>query len=114
MHVALLRGIGPMNPNMRNEKLRGVFENLGFGNVQTVISSGNVVFEADPQDIGEMEARIEEAWPEQLGFRSTTIIRTSQEVHDLIARNPVGDRADTPAAGRAWLRWRPRALTRAE
>ena len=23
-HVALLRGIGPMNPNMRNEKLRGV------------------------------------------------------------------------------------------
>ena len=97
-YVALLRGIGPMNPNMRNEKLRGVFENLGFGNVQTVISSGNVVFESDQQDVGEMEARIEEAWPEQLGFRSTTIIRTSEQIHDLVARNPFGDRPDTPAS----------------
>jgi uncharacterized protein (DUF1697 family) len=87
-----------MNPNMRNEKLRGVFENLGFGNVQTVISSGNVVFETDPQDVSQMEARIEAAWPEQLGFRSTTIIRTSEQIYDLVARNPFGDRPDTPAS----------------
>jgi hypothetical protein len=26
----LLRRIAPMNPNMRNEKLRGVFEELGL------------------------------------------------------------------------------------
>lgn len=39
-YVALLRGIVPLNPNMRNEKLRGVFEKLGFTNVRTVISSG--------------------------------------------------------------------------
>jgi uncharacterized protein (DUF1697 family) len=97
-HVALLRGIGPMNPNMRNERLRGVFENLGFGNVQTVISSGNVVFEADPQDVSAMEARIEQEWPRQLGFRSTTIIRTGEQIQDLVARNPFGDRADTPAS----------------
>lgn len=95
--VALLRGIGPMNPNMRNDKLRGVFENLGFTNVQTVISSGNVVFETDSRDVSALEARIEAAWPEQLGFRSTTIIRTTEQIHDLVARNPFGDRADTPA-----------------
>ena len=29
-YVALLRGIGPLNPSMRNENLRRVFENLGF------------------------------------------------------------------------------------
>jgi uncharacterized protein (DUF1697 family) len=43
-YVALLRGIAPTNPNMRNDKLRGVFEKLSFENVKTVISSGNVVF----------------------------------------------------------------------
>ena len=67
-----------MNPNMRNEKLRGVFEGLGFRNVQTVISSGNVVFETNARDVGALEARIEKAWPAQLGFRSTTIIRTAR------------------------------------
>lgn len=95
-HVALLRGIGPMNPNMRNDKLRGVFEDLGFTAVQTVISSGNVVFETDSRDVSALEARIESAWPEQLGFRSTTIIRTADQIRDLVARNPFGDRADTP------------------
>jgi uncharacterized protein (DUF1697 family) len=95
-HVALLRGIGPMNPNMRNEKLRGVLEGLGFCNVQTVISSGNVVFDTDAGDVSALEARIEAAWPEQLGFRSTTIIRTREQMQDLVARNPFGDRADTP------------------
>jgi uncharacterized protein (DUF1697 family) len=50
-YVALLRGIGPSNPNMRNEKLRGVFEKLGFDNVQTVISSGNVLFQTPTKDM---------------------------------------------------------------
>jgi uncharacterized protein (DUF1697 family) len=96
-YVALIRGIGPMNSNMRNEKLRQVFEELGFLNVQTVISTGNVLFETELQEVGALEARIEAAWPEQLGFRSTTIVRTGEKMHDLIARNPFGDRADTPA-----------------
>jgi len=82
---------------MRNEKLRGVFETLGFGNIQTVISSGNVVFDAYSSDVSALEARIEEAWPEQLGFESTTIIRTRDQMRDLVAKNPFGDRADTPA-----------------
>src|SRR4029450_8179658 len=96
-YVALLRGIAPLNPNMRNQKLRSVVESLGFHNVETVISSGNVVFDADSRDVSELEARIEEAWPEQLGFQSTTIIRTGDQMHDLVAKRPFGERANTPA-----------------
>jgi uncharacterized protein (DUF1697 family) len=96
-YVALLRGIGPMNPNMRNEKLRGVLEALGFRNVGTVISSGNVVFDTDARDRRSLEARIERAWPAQLGFRSTTIIRSRQQIEELIDRNPFGEQVDTPA-----------------
>jgi uncharacterized protein (DUF1697 family) len=97
-YVALLRGIAPMNPNMRNDRLRGVFENLGFGDVQTVVSSGNIVFETETRDVESLEARIEEAWPEQLEFQSTTIVRTRQQMDELVAGNPFGDRPDAPAS----------------
>jgi uncharacterized protein (DUF1697 family) len=87
-YVALLRGIGPGNPNMRNDKLRGVFESLGFTNVRTVISSGNVLFESSDSSIPALEAMIEKAFPEQLGFTSTTIIRSAKQWQELLDKNP--------------------------
>ncbi|HZA41476.1 MAG TPA: DUF1697 domain-containing protein [Actinomycetota bacterium] len=87
-YVALLRGIGPGNPNMRNDKLRGVFEDLGFSNVRTVISSGNVLFESDSSAIRAMETQVEEALPKQLGFTSTTIIRNRAQIQALVNRDP--------------------------
>ena len=58
-YIALLRGIGPGNPNMRNDKLCGVFEKLGFSNVTPVISSGNVIFESDEINKKTLELKIE-------------------------------------------------------
>jgi uncharacterized protein (DUF1697 family) len=89
-YAALLRGIGPGNPNMRNEKLRGVCEDLGLDNVQTVISSGNVVFESEGWTPGELESTLEEAWPSRLGFESTTIVRTRSELESLVQLDPFG------------------------
>jgi len=87
-YVAFLRGIMPMNPNMKGEKLRKVFESLGFEDVQTVISSGNVVFSAPSKDAVALEARIEKALPAQLGFKSTTIILSCAELERLVKKNP--------------------------
>jgi uncharacterized protein (DUF1697 family) len=87
-YVALLRGIAPTNPNMRNDKLRGVFEKLGFENVKTVISSGNVVFESPSRSMRKLEESIEKALPEELGFKSTTIIRSQGQLQKLVDQNP--------------------------
>ena len=87
-YVALLRGIGPGNPNMRNDKLRAVFEDLGFSNVRTVISSGNVLFESSSSAKRAMEAKVEAAFPRQLGFTSTTIIRSKAQIQALVDRDP--------------------------
>jgi uncharacterized protein (DUF1697 family) len=87
-YVALLRGIAPTNPNMRNDKLRGVFENLGFENVKTVISSGNVIFDTPSRSVKKLEQTIEAALPEQLGFTSTTILRSQGQIQKLVDRNP--------------------------
>ena len=97
-YVALLRGIGPVNPAMRNEHLRRVVEGLGYGGVRTVISSGNVVFDAPVGDAAAFEAQLEAAWPAQLGFTSTTIVRTRDEIDATIASAPFGDREDTKAS----------------
>jgi uncharacterized protein (DUF1697 family) len=87
-YVALLRGIAPSNPNMRNDKLREFFEQQGFANVKTVISSGNVVFESPTRNAKKLEETIEKMLPEQLGFKSTTIIRSKVQLQQLVEKNP--------------------------
>jgi uncharacterized protein (DUF1697 family) len=87
-YVALLRGIMPQNPNMHGSKLKGVFESLGFTNVVTVIGSGNVVFETKSKNVKALEAKIQAELPKQLGFSSTTIIKSKDELEKLIKKNP--------------------------
>lgn len=87
-YVALLRGIGPTNPAMRNENLRRVVAGLGHRNVETVISSGNVLFESNRRSRAKMEGEMEAAWPARLGFRSTTIIRSREQLETLVRADP--------------------------
>lgn len=93
-YVALLRGIGPLHPNMRNARFVEVFDELGLDVVGTVATTGNVVFDSVSRSSRSLEARIEEAWPHRLDFRSTTIVRTRAEVLDLIEADPFRGRAD--------------------
>ena len=90
--VALIRGIGPGDPRKSNESLRGVLEELGYADVRSVISSGNVVFtapaDADPAELGD---RIEAAWPELRGFTAMTIVRSREQLAALVERLPFGD-----------------------
>lgn len=94
--VALLRGIAPSNPNQSNENLRRVTESLGFENVRTVISSGNIVFESASTDPGGIEAEMETAWQQELGFESTTILRSRADLQRLVDLEPFGDREHGP------------------
>jgi uncharacterized protein (DUF1697 family) len=87
-YVALLRGIMPMNPNMRGEKLKAAFEGLGFKNVHTVIASGNVVFDSSSKSGSALETKIEKELPKKLGFMSTTMIRSRAELEALVDTEP--------------------------
>lgn len=83
--VALLRGIGPLNPAMRNANLRSVAQGLGLEGVQTVITTGNVIFDLpDGADPAGWEARLQDAWPRELGFTSLTIVRTAPQIFSLL------------------------------
>lgn len=95
-YVALLRGITPSNPNMHNDKLRRFFNDIGFQNVQTILSSGNVLFESQNTNTAEIEAMIEKSLPQQLNFSSTTIVLSKEELQHLINSEPFNGRTDTP------------------
>ena len=77
-----------MNPNQQNVRLRGVCEDLGLRNVRTVVASGNVVFETDTTDVPALEAHLEAAWLDKLGFNSTTIIRSRSDLQSIVDADP--------------------------
>ncbi len=87
-YVALLRGIGPGNPNMTGEKLAGLLKGLGFKNVHPVIASGNVIFESGSANAATLEAKIEKEMPLKLGFSRIAIVRSRVELEALVKKNP--------------------------
>jgi uncharacterized protein (DUF1697 family) len=87
-YVAMLRGIGPGDPNMTGEKFKSLFEGLGFTGVQAVLASGNVIFESPSNDSDALAKLIEKALPEKLGFTRSVIIRSQSELQNLIDLDP--------------------------
>ncbi|WP_067544809.1 DUF1697 domain-containing protein [Nocardia crassostreae] len=83
-YAAFLRGIMPTNPNMRNEKLRAVFEGLGFTGVSTLLSSGNVTFHTDETDMPALESRIQQALNAELGIPGGTLVRSQAQLRSLV------------------------------
>lgn len=92
-YVALLRGIGPANPLLRNTELRAVVEGLGHRNVRTVLSSGNVLFETSEAGSAALEASIEDAMRRHLGAPCVTIVRSRRRMERLVALDVHDDAA---------------------
>lgn len=87
-YVALIRGVGPGNPNMHRTPLTNFFKELGFHYVKTVISSGNVVFESNEPKTEKLEELIENELPKKLDFSRTTIVRSEEQLKKLVEKNP--------------------------
>jgi uncharacterized protein (DUF1697 family) len=87
-YAAMIRGIGPGNPNMRGSELARVFTSLGFTNARPVITSGNVLFESDIADTARLETMAQEALPRLLGFSREVFIRSQAQLQVLVDANP--------------------------
>ncbi|MBB4569501.1 DUF1697 domain-containing protein [Rhizobium leucaenae] len=71
--------------------LRAMAESLGFSNVKTLVASGNLVFEADEQPIGKIEAQLEGGFAKVFGKPVDIIARDAETWRKLVAGNPFGD-----------------------
>lgn len=96
--VALLRGINVGRAKrVAMADLRGVVEGLGYGNVQTVLNSGNVVYEAPGAAPADTAARIQEAVAAQLGVSARVTALSAAEIAAVVSENPLSEVGDNPS-----------------
>jgi uncharacterized protein (DUF1697 family) len=88
-YVALLRAVnlGP-HGKVSMPQLKDLVAGLGFGDVATLLNSGNVVFTGKSSGAAALEARLESAAAEQLGLKTEFMVRTANDLAGVIADNP--------------------------
>lgn len=94
-YVAFLRGINLGNRRIKMAELRAAFESWGFANVQTLLASGNVVFEAEEVDPAALKAAVEAGIRSSFGFDAAAVIRTAAQIAALVAADPAKNVAVT-------------------
>jgi uncharacterized protein (DUF1697 family) len=88
-YAAFLRAVnlGPTR-KISSADLRSLFKELGFEDVATFRTSGNVVFEAGRESPAKLTAHIEEALGARLGGDVPIFLRTEKEIRALAAQEP--------------------------
>jgi uncharacterized protein (DUF1697 family) len=92
--IALLRGVN-VGGNKRVEmaRLRALMEELGYENVVTYVNSGNAVFSGKRRSEQHLEAAIAKTF----GFEVPVVLRSRDELADIVQANPLRDVATDPA-----------------
>ncbi|MDQ2644665.1 MAG: DUF1697 domain-containing protein [Myxococcota bacterium] len=85
-YAALLRGVSPMNCSM--PALKKCLEKAGFSNVVTVLSSGNVVFDARSASIATLEKKVEAAIAADMKRAFPTLVRSIDDLAALLESEP--------------------------
>jgi uncharacterized protein (DUF1697 family) len=88
-YVAFLRAVNVGGRRVSMDRLRALFEELGFERVSTHIASGNVLFEASGR-AADLEQAIESKLEEALGFEVTTFLRRANDVRHAASEKPFG------------------------
>jgi uncharacterized protein (DUF1697 family) len=108
-YAAFLRGVMPTNAKM--PELKAAFEAAGFTGVRTVLSSGNIAFDARRAPEVALACAAEAAMAERLGRVFLTFVRPVNLLHELLARDPYRRFAVDPTAKRivTFLRDEPKS-----
>ncbi|MGK2857952.1 MAG: DUF1697 domain-containing protein [Thermoanaerobaculia bacterium] len=86
--VAFLRAINVGGHVVKMDRLRELFESLGFTNVETYIASGNVVFDSTARNGTGLEAKIAGHLESELGYEVATFVRTTAELGEVARHEP--------------------------
>ncbi|HKW10552.1 MAG TPA: DUF1697 domain-containing protein [Gemmatimonadaceae bacterium] len=87
-YVALLRAINVGGHVVKMDALRKHFTRLGFGNVETFIASGNVLFDAPDAKPRELEEHIGMELERALGYPVGTFVRSPTAMSSVVSHEP--------------------------
>ncbi len=85
-YVAFLRGVSPRNASM--PALAACAEAAGFERVRTLLSSGNVAFDARSRSPAALANKLETAMAASLGRSFTTFVRPTAALTALVGGDP--------------------------
>jgi uncharacterized protein (DUF1697 family) len=74
--------------NCKMAELRHCLEAAGFGNVKTVLASGNAVFDARSASSAAIQKKAESAMKQHLGRSFHTVVRPQEALQALINNDP--------------------------
>lgn len=97
-YAAFLRGVSPMNLKM--PELKRCLERAGFTDVKTLLSSGNVVFDASARSEKAILEKLEGAMQKSLGRTFYTLLRRVDMLQAMIQADPYRAFNLPPAAKR--------------
>jgi uncharacterized protein (DUF1697 family) len=96
--VALIRGINVGKAKrVAMADLRALVEKLGYGDVRTLLNSGNVVFTSANADARDAARRIEDGMSAKLGVSARVTVLSAVELAAAVKANPLLDVADNPS-----------------
>jgi uncharacterized protein (DUF1697 family) len=87
-YVALFGSINVGGNRLTMADLRYAFEREGFENVETVVASGNVLFEFDARPTGGLEELFAHMMAERFDIASFVAVRSQEELAQSISGNP--------------------------
>ena len=96
--IALLRGINVGgHKKVPMARLRELMEALGFRDVRTYVQSGNVVFTGPDAPADAVAQQLEQEIAATFGFDVSVVVRSRDELADVVAADPLRDVATDPA-----------------
>ncbi len=86
--IAFLRGINIGGHNVKMERLRGLFSELGVSQVRSYIQTGNIFFATTEQDRTALTEKIERHLCAALSYEVPAFLRTFAEVERALQLEP--------------------------
>ncbi len=93
-YISMIRGINVGGKRIKMADLKDLYQNMGFGSVKTYIQSGNVIFKSDNADQEYLTESIQQKILETFNYHVEIVIRTNDEIKEVIKSSPFKDRED--------------------
>ena len=91
-YVTFLRAINVGGRNIiKMEALRGMFESMGFTNVESYIQSGNIIFESRQKTLTSLRSKIETALKNSLGYEVGVSVVSASDLAAIVEQDPFKD-----------------------
>lgn len=95
VYIALLRGINVGGVRIKMADLRDLLDSLGFSDAQTLLQSGNVVFETDIQDQAGLARKLEAGIENVFGYDVAVMLRSADAIKAIFDTYPPAEKQET-------------------